>query len=66
MPANGSWTLEDLPPDFALPDSVRALLAARIDLLPSLENAAVQAGAVIGRAFWKGAVQTLVGEEPDF
>jgi class 3 adenylate cyclase len=59
------WTLDELPPGFALPDSVRALLAARIDLLPPREKAALQAGAVMGRVFWAGAVRTLVDDEPD-
>ncbi len=63
--ANGSWTLGMLPPDFALPDTVRALLAARIDLLPPREKAALQAGAVMGRVFWAGAVHALVDDEPD-
>jgi class 3 adenylate cyclase len=64
---NGVWRLEELPPDFVLPDSIHALLAARIDLLPPREKAALQAGAVIGRVFWAGAVRALVeGREPDF
>jgi len=61
------WALEELPPDFVLPDSVHALIAARIDLLPAREKAALQAGAVIGRVFWVGAARALVeGDEPDF
>jgi len=67
VPANGSWMLEKLPSDFALPDSVRALLAARIDLLTPLEKAALQAGALVGRVFWAGPVHVLVeGGTPDF
>lgn len=61
----GAWTLSELPADFGLPDSVRALLAARVDLLPSREKAALQAGAVIGPVFWAGAVRALTGDEPD-
>ena len=30
---NGSWRLAQLPPDFAVPDTVHAVVAARIDLL---------------------------------
>ena len=37
---------------FAMPDTVHAVLAARIDRLPALEKAALQAGAVVGRVFW--------------
>jgi tetratricopeptide (TPR) repeat protein len=42
------------------------VLAARIDLLPTEEKAALQAAAVIGRTFWAGPVRDLVGGEPDF
>ena len=61
------WKLDEIPPGFALPDSVHALLAARIDLLPPLEKAALQAGAVIGHVFWARPVCALLeGPEPDF
>jgi class 3 adenylate cyclase/tetratricopeptide (TPR) repeat protein len=50
-----------------LPDSVQALLAARVDLLPPTEKAGLQAAAVIGRTFWPGPVRELLGgEEPDW
>ncbi|HXV33812.1 MAG TPA: BTAD domain-containing putative transcriptional regulator [Gaiellaceae bacterium] len=56
-----------LPAGSSVPDSVQAVLAARIDLLPPLEKAALQAAAVMGRVFWRGAVCDLLdGEEPDF
>ena len=49
-----------------IPDSVQAVLAARIDLLADADKAALQAAAVIGRAFWTGPVYELVGEHvPD-
>jgi class 3 adenylate cyclase/tetratricopeptide (TPR) repeat protein len=49
-----------------IPDSVQAVLAARIDLLGQAEKAALQAAAVIGRAFWTGPMYELVGEHaPD-
>jgi hypothetical protein len=64
---NGTWSFGDLPPGFTVPDSVQAVLAARIDLLPSAEKAALQAASVIGRTFWTGPVYELVaGESPDF
>ena len=57
----------ELPSDFQVPDSVQAVLAARIDLLPADEKAALQAAAVIGRIFWTGPVYELVGGgRPDF
>ena len=64
---NGGWSVGELPSDFQVPDSVQAVLAARIDLLPADEKAALQAAAVIGRIFWTGPVYELVGGgRPDF
>ena len=64
--ANGTWRVGDLPPGFEIPDSVQAVLAARIDLLPEAEKTALQAAAVIGRIFWTSPVYELVaGHEPD-
>jgi len=62
---NGSWELSGLPSDFTVPDSVRTVLAARIDLLGAAEKAALQAAAVIGRVFWAGPVYELVEAKPD-
>jgi DNA-binding SARP family transcriptional activator len=36
----------------ALPDTLHALLAARVDALPVLEKRLLQAAAVVGRVFW--------------
>jgi class 3 adenylate cyclase len=63
---NGGWTSADLPEGFEVPDTVQAVLAARIDLLPVAEKAALQAAAVIGRIFWTGPIYELVGGTPDF
>jgi hypothetical protein len=64
---NGEWAVTDLPAEFSVPDSVTAVLGARIDLLPTAEKAALQAASVIGRVFWTGPVYELVpGLEPDF
>jgi hypothetical protein len=64
---NGGWIARELPEGFEIPDSVQAVLAARIDLLPPTEKAALQAAAVIGRTFWAGPVGDLLGgEEPDY
>jgi predicted ATPase/class 3 adenylate cyclase len=65
-PSNGGWAARELPPGFAVPDSVQAVLASRIDLLPPAEKAALQAASVIGRVFWTGPVYELVPEmRPD-
>jgi class 3 adenylate cyclase/tetratricopeptide (TPR) repeat protein len=63
---NGSWRLAQLPPDFAVPDTVQAVVAARVDLLDAPEKQALQAASVIGRVFWARPVYELVPEaEPD-
>ena len=65
--ANGGWSIAELPAGFRVPDSVQAVLAARIDHLPPAEKAALQAASVIGRVFWTGPVYELVPElQPDF
>ncbi len=61
-----AWQADELPPGFEIPDSVQAVLAARIDLLGDAEKAALQAAAVIGRVFWTGPVYELVDPaQPD-
>jgi class 3 adenylate cyclase len=61
------WVVGDLPAGFRVPDTVQAVLAARIDLLQPAEKAALQAASVIGRVFWTGPVYELLeGVEPDF
>jgi class 3 adenylate cyclase len=65
--ADGGWTVGGRLDDLRVPDSVQAVLAARIDLLDPTDKAALQAAAVIGRIFWAGAVRELLGgEEPGF
>jgi class 3 adenylate cyclase/tetratricopeptide (TPR) repeat protein len=61
------WDAALVPGETAVPDTVQAVLAARIDLLPPQEKAALHAAAVIGRAFSASAVRELIGgAEPDF
>jgi class 3 adenylate cyclase len=63
---NGAWTAGSISDDLVVPDTVQAVLSARIDLLDSAEKAALQAAAVIGRTFWSGPVYELLdGVEPD-
>jgi DNA-binding SARP family transcriptional activator len=52
--------LEEIP----LPDSVQSVVAARLDLLPPTEKAAIQAASVIGRVFWRGPVRALLDDSP--
>ena len=63
---NGDWRVHELADELVVPDTVRAVLAARIDLLEPTEKAALQAAAVIGRTFWSSPVYELLeGLEPD-
>jgi predicted ATPase len=50
----------------SLPATIHAVLAARIDRLEPAERAAVEAGAVVGRSFGRGALLDLIdaGEHP--
>ncbi|CAN5307193.1 AAA family ATPase [soil metagenome] len=45
-----------------IPDSLQALIGARIDRLPAGEKIVLQRGSVIGRVFWAGAIDYLSAE----
>jgi class 3 adenylate cyclase len=63
---NGGWQLADAPSDFTVPDTVQAVVAARIDLLEPAEKQALQAASVIGRVFWATPIYELVEDaHPD-
>ena len=55
----GDWSLRshDLP----LPDSVQAIVAARLDSLPVPEKAVLRDASVVGRGFWPKAVAAICG-----
>ena len=59
-PGPDGWAVSERVAEVPLPDSVQGVIAARIDMLTSAEKGALQAAAVIGRAFWEGAVRELV------
>jgi predicted ATPase len=48
-----------------VPDSLTALITARLDTLPRQDKALLGDAAVIGRIFWSGAVATLAGRDED-
>ena len=50
LESNGDYLPERIP------DTLQALIAARIDGLPSAEKALLHRAAVIGRIFWHGAI----------
>jgi class 3 adenylate cyclase/tetratricopeptide (TPR) repeat protein len=47
-----------------IPDTVQAVIAARIDLLPADEKRALQAAAVVGRVFWPEPVARYLDVSP--
>ncbi len=49
--------------DVVVPPTIHALLAARIDQLPTAERAALERGSIEGQLFHRGAVQALAPEE---
>ena len=66
LASDGRLQAAPFPRDALVPESVQAVLAARIDQLPPREKSALQAASVIGRAFWPAAVgEVLGGDAPD-
>jgi DNA-binding SARP family transcriptional activator/class 3 adenylate cyclase len=57
MPPQGSTGEAGLP----LPESVHAIIAARLDALPAEEKAALQDLSVLGRVGWVGALAAVSG-----
>jgi predicted ATPase/class 3 adenylate cyclase len=57
--------LEGSGPGAAIPDTVQAVLTARIDRLPPAERRALQAAAVVGATFWPSVVARLAGLTDD-
>ena len=55
-----SGALEDVP----FPDSVHALIAARLDTLAPERKSLLQDAAVVGKVFWAGAVVEMGGRDP--
>jgi class 3 adenylate cyclase len=60
---DGRWRATDQAADVDIPDTVQAVLAARIDLLEPVDKRTLQRAAVVGRVFWPGPVgRQLNGE----
>src|SRR5262249_27514883 len=58
---NGRWRPRPEIGEVRIPDSVQAVILARLDLLSSDEKRVAQCAAVIGRVFWGGAVSRIAG-----
>ena len=50
--------------DVQVPDSVQALIAARLDTLSPERKSLLQDAAVVGKVFWAGALAEMGGREP--
>jgi len=55
---------DSLGEEVAVPPTIQALLAARLDQLPNGERVALERGAVEGQVFHRGAVQALAQDDP--
>ena len=62
---DGAWAVREVPSEIEIPDTIQAVVAARLDLLGPSEKAALQAAAVVGRIFWTGPVYDLVEDQPN-
>jgi len=58
-------TLRLVAADTVLPDSLQALIAARLDTLAPELRALLQDAAVVGTVFWPGALLAVGGRDPE-
>ncbi len=56
------WRATEGIDEIEIPDTVQAVLAARIDLLPAVERSALLSASVVGRVFWSGSVAQLLDD----
>ena len=61
---DGQWGATGEREQVAVPPSIQALLAARVDRLTPEERTVLEAAAVVGQAFFVGAVMDLVPRAP--
>ncbi len=54
----------ELAGEAEVPDSVQALIAARLDTLSPERKSLLQDAAVLGKVFWRGALAEMGGREP--
>jgi predicted ATPase/class 3 adenylate cyclase len=50
--------------DLPIPPTISALLAARLDRLPTVERRLIEIGSIMGQVFYPAAVRTLAAEPP--
>jgi tetratricopeptide (TPR) repeat protein len=51
--------------EVSVPDTVQALIAARLDTVPPSRKSLLQDAAVVGKVFWSGAVGTMGGVDDE-
>jgi len=61
---DGRWTPARSLAAIEVPPTIHALVAARIDRLPAAERSALEPAAVIGRVFYREAIEGLDGGAP--
>jgi class 3 adenylate cyclase/tetratricopeptide (TPR) repeat protein len=61
--AAGTWRATRDLSEIAVPETISALLAARLDQLEPPERAVIQRASVVGKTFWWGAVSELSPED---
>jgi class 3 adenylate cyclase/tetratricopeptide (TPR) repeat protein len=54
----------ELDQEVGVPDSVHALIAARLDTLPQKRKGLLQDASVVGKVFWAGALTEMGDREP--
>ncbi len=59
------WVAVGTAADVRVPETIEALIRARLDTLPRPERSLLQTASVVGRVFQRSAVVALVGEQPD-
>jgi tetratricopeptide (TPR) repeat protein len=57
-----TWTLADAR-EVPVPDTIQALIAARLDTLAPERKALLEDAAVLGKVFWAGAIAAMGGRE---
>jgi class 3 adenylate cyclase/tetratricopeptide (TPR) repeat protein len=61
---DGQWKLVAAVETLHIPDTVQALVGARVDDLPEGEKRLLQGASVVGRVFWAGALGEMFPQVP--
>lgn len=59
----GGWQIQREIDDLAIPDTLKGVLAARIDRLPRADRRVLQLASVIGRVFSRHVLQAIAGDD---